>query len=114
MNKILLFIYFLFVSETKFKYCFKCPNFSINKKYAFKKSFKYLRLKYLKYLYYKYFKICEEGYCKITIIDRTFPDHFNIICKGYEKCIIQDIKNNIKDARDLKEFEADIKNEKNR
>ena len=80
------------------------------KEYKFKKSFKYFRLKYLKYLYYKYFNILKEGYCEITIINPVFKDHINIITKGYEKCIIKDIKNEIKDARNIKDFEKKDEN----
>ena len=89
----------LFSKDTTRNICYKCKHFSRSTQdLKYQKSFKFLHLKYWKFLLYK-LNFWSEGYCNVTII--VDGEHVNLQMRGYEKCAVKDIKDEIMDARDF-------------
>lgn len=80
--------------NTDFQFCMKCQYFSNNcNDILFKKKYKYIRIKYWLLLLSK-INFWKEGKCMITIMLK-YGNHINLKMKGYEKCLISDLRNDV-------------------
>lgn len=90
----------LFAKETTLKHCHKCDHFSGNMTHIrFKKSFKWIRLKYWKFLFYK-INLSRQGYCAISIINNS-EDHEHLIMRASEECIFKEVSDKIIDTKNF-------------
>lgn len=79
-----------------YRRCYNCDYFSGNIKLQYKKSFRFLRLKYWRYLLFKYSPF-KKGYCIISFVSEDNSGYVEV--HAMEKCIFRNLEKHVKIAQ---------------